>query len=112
MPGEIVYLTTRSQVVKYLETHTFVIIKFTATWCGPCKRCAPLVESLFKSMPETVSMIIVDIDKGADIKQAMKIKSVPTLVNFVNSNMMDSVIGANNDHINSFFKKTLKRSCS
>uniref|UniRef100_A0A6C0C6E6 Thioredoxin domain-containing protein n=1 Tax=viral metagenome TaxID=1070528 RepID=A0A6C0C6E6_9ZZZZ len=112
MPGEIVYLTTRNEVTEYLTTHPVVIMKFTATWCGPCKRSAPLVNNLFAQMHDNVSMIIVDIDKARDISSAMKVKSVPTLHNFINGRPMDSVVGANDDSIISFFNKTNKREFS
>ncbi len=112
MPGETVYLTTRDQVIEYLKTHNIVIMKFTATWCGPCKRSTPLVNKLFQQMPNNVSMVIVDIDKGRDISSAMKIKSVPTIYNFVNGAPMDSVIGSTDGDIISFFNKTKKRASS
>ena len=95
MPGEIIYLTTRDEVIEYLKTHKIVIIKFTATWCGPCKRSLPLVTELFNQMPNNISMIVVDIDKGRDIASAMKIKSVPTMYNYIDGSPMDSVIGSN-----------------
>ena len=112
MPGEIVYLTTRDEVIEYLKTHKIVIIKFTATWCGPCKRSLPLVTELFNQMPNSVSMIVVDIDKGRDIASAMKIKSVPTMYNYIDGRPMDSVIGSQAGNIASFFKKTLSRTSS
>ena len=112
MPGEIVSLTKRDELIEYLKKHSIVIVKFTATWCGPCKRIHPLVTKLFNSMPNNVTMVVVDIDKGRDISSAMKIKSVPTIYNFINGAPMDSVIGSNSENIISFFKKTMARSSS
>jgi len=112
MPGEAVYLTTRDELSKFLNTHSVVIVKFTATWCGPCKRSTPLVNELYSKMPNNVSMIIVDIDKGKDIASALKVRSVPTMYNFINGAPMDSVVGASSDHITSFFRKTLARASS
>jgi thioredoxin-like negative regulator of GroEL len=63
-------------------------------------------------MPNNVSMIIVDIDKGKDIASALKVRSVPTMYNFINGAPMDSVVGASSDHITSFFRKTLARASS
>ena len=56
-------------------------------------------------MPNNISMIVVDIDKGRDIASAMKIKSVPTMYNYIDGSPMDSVIGSKADNITSFFKK-------
>ena len=112
MPGEVISFTTRDEVIKYLETHPVVIMKFTATWCGPCKRSTPLINKLFAQMPNNVSMIIVDIDKARDIASAMKIKSIPTMHNFINGAPMDIVIGTKDENIVSFFNKTKKRASS
>jgi thioredoxin-like negative regulator of GroEL len=109
MPGEIINLTTRSEVIEYLKIHKVVVMKFTATWCGPCKRSTPLVNKLFGQMPNNVSMVIVDIDKGRDISSSMNIKSVPTLYNFIGGQPMDCVIGSKTGDITSFFKKTQGR---
>ena len=57
-------------------------------------------------------MVIVDIDTGRDISSAMKIRSVPTMYNFVNGSPMDSVIGSKKDNMISFFKKTMARASS
>ena len=57
-------------------------------------------------------MVIVDIDTGRDISSAMKIRSVPTMYNFVNGSPMDSVIGSKEDNVISFFKKTMARASS
>lgn len=112
MPGEIVSLTTRAEAIEYLKHNNAVIMKFTATWCGPCKKSTPLVNKLFSKMPDNVTMVIVDIDVGRDISSAMKIQSVPTLFNFINGAPMDSVVGSKTEDIISFFKKTSTRASS
>ena len=112
MPGEIVFLTKRDELIEYLKKHSIVIVKFTASWCGPCKRINPLVTKLFNNMSNNITMVVVDIDKGRDISSAMKIKSVPTMYNFINGAPMDSVIGSKSENIIAFFKKTQARASS
>ena len=48
-------LTTRDELSNFLRTHSVVIVKFTATWCGPCKRSTPLVNELYNKMPDKSS---------------------------------------------------------
>lgn len=100
---------TRSEFKNFVSTHKIVIVKFTATWCGPCKRCKPLVDKCFENMPDNVYMVVVDIDKSPDIKRYLKCTSVPTFVNFVNGEMMDTIVGGSKEGIVSFFNKTEAR---
>ena len=112
MPGEIITLSTKEKFNNYLKKNSVVIVKFTASWCGPCKKITPLVNELYDNLPSNVSMVIVDIDKGRSIASSMKVRSVPRLYNFVKGDLMDSVIGGNEDNIISFFKKTMARASS
>jgi thioredoxin 1 len=100
---------TRSEFKNFVSSQKIVVVKLTATWCGPCKRSQPLVDKCFKNMPNNVYMVVVDIDKSPDIKRYLKCTSVPTFVNFVDGEMMDTIVGGNEDGIISFFKKTAKR---
>jgi len=105
----IVELTTRTELISFIKENPFVILKFTATWCGPCKRIAPLVKELFSKMPDTIYMVVIDIDKARDISSYLRVKSVPSLCNYINGQPMDSVVGSKPDKITSFFKKTATR---
>jgi len=110
MPNDnIVELKTRDELATFIKKHPVVILKFTATWCGPCKRIASLVKELFSEMPSNVFMVVIDIDKARDIASYLNIKSVPTMCNYVKGEPMDSVIGSNSEKIISFFKKTAAR---
>ena len=103
---------TRNEFKNFIQTKKIVVVKFTAVWCGPCKRCKDIVDECFAHMPENVCMVIVDIDKSPDIKRYLKCTSVPTFINFVNGEMMDSLVGGNKESIVTFFKKTLIRATS
>ncbi len=105
----IVELKTRDELAIFIKKYPVVILKFTATWCGPCKRIAPLVKELFSKMPNNVYMVVIDIDKAKDIATFLHIKSVPTMCNYIKGEPMDSVIGSNPDKITSFFAKTATR---
>ena len=99
-------ITTRQEALQLINNHKIVIFKFTATWCGPCKRVAGLVDELYEQVKDHVVMVIVDIDKARDIASFMKIRSVPTMLSYINQQPMDSILGADKKGIIGFFNKT------
>lgn len=57
----------------------FIVLKFGATWCGPCKQINSLLEKLEKEFP-TINFMSIDIEDVPEITKKFKIKSLPTLV--------------------------------
>jgi len=55
------------------------VIKFSATWCGPCKSYTPVFESFADDNPN-VDFYAVDVDDESELAQAFGVKSVPTTI--------------------------------
>lgn len=68
------------------------IIKFSATWCGPCKRYAPIFDEFVEETDIKASS--VDIDEHPEEAEAYDVKSVPTTVFLRNGEVVGSVQGA------------------
>ncbi|MCD8529103.1 MAG: thioredoxin domain-containing protein, partial [Chitinophagales bacterium] len=56
------------------------IIDFYADWCGPCRRLAPVLETLSDKMAGKAKIVKVNVERQADIADAYKIRSLPTIV--------------------------------
>lgn len=56
------------------------IIDFYATWCGPCKAIAPILEELSKEYEGKIVIYKIDTDKERDLSTAFGISSIPTLL--------------------------------
>lgn len=56
------------------------IVDFTATWCGPCRSIAPILEELAKENKDQIVIYKVDVDKCKDIAEAFGIKSIPAVL--------------------------------
>ena len=65
--------------MKYLGNKP-AIIDFTATWCGPCRSIAPILEELAKEHQDQIVIYKVDVDKCRDIAEAFGIKSIPAVL--------------------------------
>lgn len=69
-----------------------VVVDFFATWCGPCKMLAPVIDELSGEL-ENVNFVKVDIDQSMDLAQKFRIVSVPTLKVFKNGEEVDTLMG-------------------
>lgn len=56
------------------------IVDFYATWCGPCKALAPVLEELAKEYDGKIYIYKVDVDKEEELAAAFGIRSIPTLL--------------------------------
>lgn len=57
-----------------------VIVDFYTTWCGPCKRVAPILEELQKEYGDAIQIYKVDTDRARKVAQAFRITSIPSFL--------------------------------
>lgn len=68
-----------SEGQKYLGDKP-AIVDFTASWCGPCQRIAPILEELAKEYKGEIVIYKVDIDKERELAEAFQISSIPAIL--------------------------------
>lgn len=69
-----------------------VLVDFWATWCGPCKMIAPVVEEVSNEV-SNARFVKVDVDENENLANKYQISSIPTLMIFKNGTPVDTLVG-------------------
>lgn len=69
-----------------------VLVDFWATWCGPCRMIAPVLEEVAKERPD-VTVCKVDVDEERDLALEYGVSSIPTLLVFRDGKVVNQSIG-------------------
>jgi len=105
---------SRDDFIKILQVNPgLVVVKLGATWCGPCKKIAPIVEAFFASSPSSVICADIDVDESVDLYAFLKSKKmvngIPVMLCYKRGNISfapdDAVTGSDPSQLNAFFKR-------
>jgi thioredoxin 1 len=69
------------------------VVDFNATWCGPCKMLAPVLEELSAEMEGKASFYAMDVDDNPEIASQYNISSIPYVAVFKDGKLVDEQIG-------------------
>lgn len=84
------------------------LVDFYATWCGPCRMIAPIVEELARVMHGQAKVAKLDIDQAQNTTANLQITSVPTLILFKDGKEVKRVIGVKDlDYLTNLLKSYL-----
>lgn len=70
-----------------------VLVDFYATWCGPCKMIAPVLDQLAQEFEGKAKIVKIDVDESPAIAEQYSIMSIPTLILFKDGETVDQVAG-------------------
>ena len=86
-------LTAENFNEEVLESQLPVLVDFWATWCGPCRMIAPIVEEIAAEYDGKVNVGKVNVDDEPELATAFDIDSIPTLMVFKNGEVAGTLVG-------------------
>ena len=89
-----VQITDDSFDAEVLQSDKPVVVDFWATWCGPCKMIAPILEEVASEMADKVKVAKLDVDSNNKTAAKYNIMSIPSLLFFNRGELVDQVVGA------------------
>lgn len=79
------------QIIEKIATGEDFVARFTADWCGPCKRMAPTVDEL---RTEGIDIVDINVDENVFLKEQYDVMGIPTFIRFVGGKPVARTQGA------------------
>lgn len=87
-------IITDANFSELLETGLPIVLDFSATWCGPCKKIAPIIEELAGEYDGRVIVGKCDVDENEVLTSKYGIRNIPTVLFIKNGEVVDKNVGA------------------
>ncbi|WP_445633042.1 Thioredoxin [Nostoc sp. DSM 114161] len=95
-------MSTNTDLVSYIQESGFqtllteekvIVVDFTATWCGPCRLIAPLMEQLAQEYKGRAKVVKVDVDNNKPLFKKFGLRSIPAVLIFKDAELVKTIVG-------------------
>ncbi|KKJ00819.1 thioredoxin [Prochlorothrix hollandica] len=87
------FIENEAEFDTLLTTNTLMVVDCTATWCGPCKIVAPLMDKLCDEYRDRAQVYKLDLDTNKDLAKRYQVRSIPAVLFFKDGELMETAIG-------------------
>lgn len=94
MAANTVEVTDATFESEVLKSDKAVLVDFWATWCGPCRMVAPVLDEIAGEHKDSLTVAKLDIDANPGAARDYQVMSIPTLILFKNGQPVKTIIGA------------------
>jgi thioredoxin 1 len=88
------YIENETEFDALLTAEPLFVVDCTASWCGPCKLVAPLMDQLADEYGDRVKVLKLDLDANQGVAKRYGIRSIPAVIFFTQGEVAETLVGA------------------
>lgn len=85
---------TKSNFNEVIMSQKPVLVDFWASWCGPCRMVAPIIEQIAEEYEGKITVGKVDVDEHGALAAEYAVVSIPTVILFKDGKPVEKLVGA------------------
>lgn len=91
--GTAQFIQDEAELNALLESELMLVVDCTATWCGPCRLIAPLMDQLADEFGDRAKIMKLDIDSNKSVGKRFGLKSIPAVLFFKGGELQETLVG-------------------
>lgn len=91
--ANVAFIQDETEFDTLVANEALLVVDCTATWCGPCKLVAPLMDQLADEFTDKVKVFKLDLDNNRAVAKKFGIKSIPAVMVFKQGELLETMIG-------------------
>ena len=88
-----IFIQDETEFDSLLAAESLLVVDCTATWCGPCKLVAPLIDKLADDFSDRAKIMKLDIDENKSIAKRFGLRSIPAVMFFKQGELVETIVG-------------------